>query len=123
MFWISSFALDYIAFFVVAFTIFIVFAAFGITREYASATFTWLCFALRLLFCCLWTDFCEAVMPIFMHDMFCILSRFAEYSGSLGYIFLLLLLLGFALVPFIYLLSFIFSDSSAAFSRSVRAEH
>lgn len=72
LFWVSSFAFDYIAYFCVAFAIFIIFAAFNIT----------------------------------------------QYAGEqLGFVFLLLFLFGFALIPFIYLLSFLFSDSSAAFSR------
>jgi hypothetical protein len=43
----------------------------------------------------------------------------AEYSDSLGYIFLLLFIFGFALIPFIYLLSLSSPDPSAAFSRLV----
>lgn len=47
-------------------------------------------------------------------------ANLEQFSGAqLGYVFLLLVIFGFSLIPFIYLLSFLFKDSSAAFSRLV----
>jgi hypothetical protein len=58
LFWASSFALDYLAYFVVAFTIFIVFAGFNISREYrVKAGYHSVCLWYQIRFSHMTTDF------------------------------------------------------------------